>query len=66
MDESTQARELENMYVILPPIDVSGYEEVNYSHADLVDGEYTSAGAEHLSKNEIINFVESIQTVPEA
>lgn len=64
-DESAQARELEKMYVILPQIDVSGYEEVNYSHADLVDGEYTSAGTEHLSKNQIIDFIESIESVPE-
>ncbi|AZQ14280.1 SDR family NAD(P)-dependent oxidoreductase [Halorubrum sp. PV6] len=65
MDESAQARELENMYVILPQIDVSGYEEVNYSQADLVDGEYTSAGTEHLSKDQIIDFVESIEDIPE-
>lgn len=64
-DESAQARELENMYVILPQIDVSGYEEVNYSQADLVDSEYTSAGTEHLSKNQIIDFVKSIENVPE-
>jgi FlaA1/EpsC-like NDP-sugar epimerase len=63
-DESAQARELENMYVILPQIDVSGYEEVNYSQAELVDGEYTSAGTEHLQKNQIIDFIESIGTVP--
>ena len=61
-DESTQARELENMYVILPQIDVSGYEEVNYSQANLVDDEYTSAGTEQLSKNQIIDFIESIGT----
>lgn len=65
MDESAQARELEDMYVILPQIDVSGYEEVNYSQADLVDGEYTSAGTEHLSKDQIIDFVESIEDIPE-
>lgn len=65
VDESNQARELENMYVILPQIDVSGYEEVNYSHADLVGGEYTSAGTEHLPKDQIIEFIESIESVPE-
>jgi hypothetical protein len=53
------------MYVILPQIDVSGYDEVNYSQAALVDEEYTSAGTEHLSKNQIIDFIESIESVPE-
>jgi len=64
-DESGQARELENMYVILPQIDVSGYDEVNYSQAAPVDQEYTSAGTDHLSKDEIINFIESIESIPE-
>ena len=57
-DESTQARELENMYVILPQIDVSGYEEVNYSQADLVDGEYTSSDENTLSKAEIVKKID--------
>ncbi|GAA0512416.1 Polysaccharide biosynthesis protein [Halorubrum aquaticum] len=58
VDESAQARELENMYVILPQIDVSGYEELNYSQADLVDGEYTSSDENTLSKAEIVKKID--------
>jgi hypothetical protein len=46
------------MYVILPQIDVSGYEEVNYSQADLVDGEYTSSDENTLSKAEIVKKID--------
>lgn len=58
-DECDQARELENMYVILPQIDAAGYDAVNYSDAVIVDGEYTSAEAEHLSKEGLVKLIES-------
>ncbi|UWG48115.1 NDP-sugar epimerase, includes UDP-GlcNAc-inverting 4,6-dehydratase FlaA1 and capsular polysaccharide biosynthesis protein EpsC [Halanaeroarchaeum sp. HSR-CO] len=59
VDESVQARELDDMYVILPQIDVPGYDSVNYADAELVDDEYTSKDAQRLSKNELIDLIES-------
>lgn len=59
VDESASARELDDMYAILPQIDVSGYDSVNYTDAEPVNGEYTSADAQLLSKGEIIELVES-------
>ena len=63
-DESASSRELDDMYVILPQIDAAGYEAVNYSDADQVDREYTSAEADLLSKDEIIDLIESIDDSP--
>jgi FlaA1/EpsC-like NDP-sugar epimerase len=59
-DECSSTRELENMYVILPQIDVAGYEELNYSGANRIDDAYTSEDGELLSKDEIINSIEGI------
>jgi len=59
-DECSLARELENMYVILPQIDVAGYDELNYSSADQIKDEYTSEDAELLSKDEIINSIDGV------
>lgn len=64
-DESAKSRELEDMYVILPQIDATGYEAVNYTDAEEVDGEYTSADADLLSKDEIIDLIESIDDFSE-
>lgn len=57
-DESLSARELENMYAILPQIDVPGYEAANYTDAKPVEGEYTSADQEPMSKSSIVEIVE--------
>lgn len=57
-DESINARELERLFVILPHIDIQGYDRPDYSDADPVDGEYTSADQELLNKNEIIDLLE--------
>jgi FlaA1/EpsC-like NDP-sugar epimerase len=58
-DEAAQAMELDDMYVILPQIDVAGYEARNYTDAQPVESEYTSADAELLSKPEIIDTIET-------
>lgn len=59
-DECEQARELGDMYVILPQIDAPGYEAVNYSDADAVEAEYTSARGQRLSRDEIVGLIESM------
>ena len=58
-DESVQARELDEMYAILPQIDAVGYQSVNYADAQQVENEYTSAETKCLSKSEIIEFIKS-------
>lgn len=57
-DESIQAKEFDRLFAILPHIDIPGYESANYSHADPVDGEYTSADQELLTKSEIVDMIE--------
>jgi Predicted nucleoside-diphosphate sugar epimerases len=57
-DESVNARELERLLVILPHIDIQGYDSVDYSEARPVDGEYTSADREPLEKDEIVDLLE--------
>jgi len=66
-DECSLARELENMYVILPQIDVPGYDELNYASANRIETEYTSEDAELMPKDKIINSVDSVvdTTAPE-
>lgn len=58
-DESHQARELEDMFVILPQIDAAGYDAVNYTDAKKINGEYTSADEELLTKGELATLIES-------
>jgi FlaA1/EpsC-like NDP-sugar epimerase len=62
-DEALQARELEEMYVILPQIGVPGYRATNYSEFDPIEGEYTSADQELLSGEEIVAMIESTDAV---
>lgn len=57
-DECNKTKELENMYAILPEIATVGYDEINYSNAPLIESEYTSADANHLSKDELIELIE--------
>jgi FlaA1/EpsC-like NDP-sugar epimerase len=57
-DESANARELERLFVILPHIDIQGYDPADYSEANSVDGEYTSADRELLEKYEIVDLLE--------
>jgi FlaA1/EpsC-like NDP-sugar epimerase len=58
-DERRQARELDNMYVILPQIDVSAYQDVTHADAKSVENAYTSADETPLSKEEIITKIDS-------
>ncbi|MDF9745855.1 SDR family NAD(P)-dependent oxidoreductase [Natrinema salsiterrestre] len=64
-DESSGTRELDDMFVILPQIDAAGYDAVNYTDAEQVSGEYTSADTTLLSENEIIDLIESVEGFPE-
>ena len=64
-DESNQARELDDMFVILPQIDVAGYEVANYSDAETVGGEYTSASEQVLSKQAVVELLEAAQDFSE-
>lgn len=63
-EESVNTRELDDMYAILPQIDVPGYDEVNYRDRPEVSSEYTSADQTLLSKMEIVEMIESINTLP--
>ena len=62
-DECTFARELDDMYVIVPEIDVAGYEQLNYSNAEVVDNEYTSEQAQLLSKDELSTLIENTVSI---
>lgn len=64
LDESSLSRELEEMYVILPQINVAGYDKVNYSDAEQIEGEYISRDAELLPKSEIINLINNTVSIP--
>ncbi len=57
-DESLETSELDRLYVILPQIDIPGYNPTNYSDATPVNGEYTSEDQELLSKPEIVRLIE--------
>jgi FlaA1/EpsC-like NDP-sugar epimerase len=57
-DERRQAHELDNMYVILPQIEVSAYRDIDYGDADPVDNSYTSADETPLSKQEITEKID--------
>ena len=58
-DESAHARDLGDMFAILPQIDVPGYEAVNYNDAPTVSGEYTSEDERLLSKEELVAMIEA-------
>ena len=62
-DEALQARELEDMYVILPQIDVPGYRATNYSEFEAIDREYTSADQELLSGEEMLELIAKTDAV---
>ncbi len=57
-DETSNARELENMYVLLPEVEQAGYEPANYDDTSPIDSEYTSADGEMLSKRELIELID--------
>jgi FlaA1/EpsC-like NDP-sugar epimerase len=62
-DESRQAWELDNMYVLQPLIDNIGHDHESYSGAAEVEGEYTSAEADRLSKDGIIRLIDSAKNI---
>lgn len=57
-DESHHARELDDMFAILPQIDIPGYEESNYTDEAEIDGEYTSADADLLTRAELKSLID--------
>jgi FlaA1/EpsC-like NDP-sugar epimerase len=63
VDEVPQTRELDDMYAIFPSIDVGGYGDIDYSDADQLDEPYKSADAHILSKDELIELLESTAVV---
>lgn len=62
-DESTQARELDEMFVLLPHIDNTGYEKPNYAESEEINSEFTSADASHLSPDQIIQLITSAENI---
>lgn len=62
-DESANARELDDMYKILPQIDIPGYRSDNCADSERVDSEYTSADQELLDKDELIEMIEAANAV---
>ena len=61
-DERRQARELDTMYVILPQIDVSSYQNIFHSDSETVETSYTSADGTTLSKEEIVAKIDEHMT----
>lgn len=57
-DELIHARELEDMYVLLPQIELTGYEHVAGDDGKPVGDEYTSDHTDLLSEDEIIDLIE--------
>jgi len=62
-DESTQARELEDMFILLPHIDNTGDEKPNYADSEEINSEFTSADANHLSQDQIIQLITSAENI---
>lgn len=63
-DELSFAKELEDMFVLTPQIDIHGYEAPDHEGENSLDAEYTSASAEFLSESEIVEMIE--RTTPMA
>ena len=62
-DESSHARELNDMYVIHPQIDIPGYQSDHYANSESVHSEYTSADQDLLDKDELIEMIEAANVV---
>lgn len=60
-DEAHNARELENMYVILPEIEISEYATADYSDAPSVSEEYTSADEEQVRRGRLVTMIDEIR-----
>jgi FlaA1/EpsC-like NDP-sugar epimerase len=58
-EETVRVREYDQLYAILPQINISGYQEnVDYEDAKPIDFDYTSANEELLGKSEILEMIE--------
>lgn len=62
-DELRYARELEDMYVIFPQIDLPSYRQEDYEDENQLTEEYTSANANFLNEKEIIDLIENLNEV---
>ncbi|SEV91748.1 SDR family NAD(P)-dependent oxidoreductase [Halobacterium jilantaiense] len=62
-DELQYARELEEMYVIFPQIDLPSYRQEDYEKEPPVDEEYTSENSNLLGESEIVELIEEMDTI---
>jgi FlaA1/EpsC-like NDP-sugar epimerase len=62
-DELKYARELEEMYVIFPQIDLPSYHQEDYADEPPLDSEYTSDSSRFLNESGIIDLIESMQNI---
>lgn len=62
-DEAQYARELDDVYVIVPQIDFPSYAQERYRDEPLVTEEYTSVNADLLSERKIISLVEEMDDI---
>lgn len=57
-DEVVHAEELSDMFVLTPQIDIAGYEAPAYEGQNSLDEEYTSASAEFLDEDELVELID--------
>jgi len=62
-DELQYARELEEMYVIFPQIDLPSYHQDDYEDEPPLDSEYTSENSSLLGESEIVELIESMDDI---
>jgi len=62
-DERTFTAELEDMFVLLPQIDIEGYQNTQWERTNSLSAEYTAADAAKLGKDELVEMVESTDAI---
>lgn len=62
-DELQYARELEEMFVIFPQIDLPSYHQEDYEEEPPLDSEYTSENSSLLDESEIVDLIESMGNI---
>jgi FlaA1/EpsC-like NDP-sugar epimerase len=62
-NELRYVRELEEMYVIFPQIDLPSYHQDDYEDEPPLDREYTSESTSLLDESEIVELIESIDNI---
>lgn len=62
-DEIQYARELEEMFVIYPQIDLQSYHQGDYKGEPPLDSEYTSENSSLLGESEIVNLIERMEDI---